>query len=103
MAQSDSGLMELMRAFLFAQTDGGHFHQTTLDRSMKICVRLDSVDQHDSIRAGSVPILKNAKFPGSAQLDHIHAAADGDAYGFLGDAIVGQNVQLPFSRRAAMA
>ena len=95
--------MELMRAFLFAQSYGRHLQQTAFDRAMKISVWLDSIDQHDGIGPGCVAVLVNAEFARSAKLDHLHAAADRHAHRFFGDPIVGQNFQLPLSRPTTVA
>src|SRR5438132_11687559 len=88
MTVANGRLMELMRAFLFAQSYGRHLQQTAFDRPMKISVWLDSIDQHDGIGPGCVAILVNSEFARSAKLDHLHAAADRHAHRFFGDPIV---------------
>ena len=68
---------------------------------MEVGVRLNTVDQNDRVGARGVAVLINTELAGPAEFYDFHAALDRHAHGLLGDAIVGQHLQLARVRRDA--
>src|SRR5438105_3476967 len=101
-AHADRSLMELLRALLLAQSNGRHLHESALNTPMKAGVRLDPIYQHDSIRAGGVPVLIENEFAGATKFDGLHAAAEGHTYSLLGNAVPGEDIELACIGCAAM-
>jgi len=98
---SDAPTVERCRAAFLAEADGQHFEEAAFPATAEGGVGLDTVDDQDGIRLGGVGVeVDGHALLGHADLDHVHAAADG---GSRAQAVALQHGALAFGCAAAVA
>ena len=96
--------MQGIRASPFAQTDGGHFHQTGFIDTPESCVGFDP--SHDDNSIGFIGEFVHPDFIAAFQMSDLyrfHAGIDGTIAGFPGDTVTLQQLTLAFIGGTAMA
>ena len=89
---------------LFAHADHDHLHEPAFAGAAEGDVRFDAIHHGDPIGLGRKPVdVHREPVRGYADLDRLHARADGGSDGLLGDAHAGQHVALSFGGGAAVA
>ena len=95
--------MEELGALLFAKPNGDHLHQARLDRSPEIGVRLDPANRDHRVRLEGVAVEPDRNVPFDlAEVDRIHARQERTAHRLFRDAVVRDQLQLPFGGRPAV-
>src|SRR5882672_10334837 len=86
------------------ETDGHHFEQAAFDFSRKIGVPLDAPNQHHSVAFEGISIHESLdSFVRAPHRYNIERTNHRTAHGGLDDAVVRQNVGLPFRGGGAVA
>ena len=101
---ANAELVDGQRALQLAEADERHFHEPALVASVIVGVRLDSVDEDDTVGFVRVPVHEGpVRERALRQLDHVHRGVHGNADRLFGNAVQTQNLPLSFRRRAAVA
>ena len=87
---------------LLAEADGQHLERAALDRSDEVGVRLDPVDEDDSVGLEGVAVEVQGDAAGFTEHRDLHGRAHRRAHALGRDAAVGEHLGLPLGRRAAV-
>src|SRR5450755_557151 len=100
----DAPRMYLKSSRVLTQTNGDHLGEATLDLRVKVGVRLDAVDQNDTVGGvrGAIDIHGHAVGQFSQHID-IERGYDGNAQRLLCNAKAGEDGKLSFRRCPAVA
>src|SRR5262249_7655126 len=94
----------LRRPLALAQADHQHLEDAALEAAAKIGVRLDARDGHHRVGFEGVFVPPDRLAPAvAADLPTGHVRFHGHAEVVLADAVLGEQLPLPFTRRAAVA
>src|ERR1700688_3916485 len=96
--------VRIVSAYLLAEANHQHFLDAAAQRSTKISVRLDPVEDHNPIgckRRNAEDDVEAVKC--SADLSHFHAGFNGDAHAFGGNPVARQHLDLARCSGSAVA
>src|SRR5580700_4635696 len=96
--------MRIVGSYLLAEADHQHFLDAAAQCAAKISVRLDPVEDYDSIgcKRGNTEDDVEAVECG-ADLSHFHAGFNGDTHAFSGNPVTRQHLDLAGGRGSAVA
>src|ERR1700752_5093496 len=96
--------MRIVGADLLAEANHQHFLDAATQRSTKVSMRLDPVEDYDPIGGKGRNTEHHVEaVERRADLSHLHAGIDRDAHAFGGNTVARQHFDLAGSRGAAVA
>src|ERR1700742_4923090 len=96
--------VRIVGSHLLAEANHQHLLDAAAQRSTKVSVRLDPVEDYDPIgckRGNTEDDVEAVK--SSADLSHLHAGFDGDAHAFGGNPVASQHLDLTCCSGPAVA
>ena len=103
MTDMSSGAVCIGSANLLAKTEGQHLLNATAQRSTKVGMRFDAIDDHDSIRSKRGNAEDNIP-PAQSRTDllHVHVGINGNTEAFRRNPVLGQYFCLALRRGSTM-